>query len=103
MRRVEPERDAACRTHAATGERSPPEEVAEFAGELPSEMAGENSLTGIESVAAHHIDRASEHKPYGDMALALFEHELAGVKFLAGPVAKRFAVSIWPASSTGNS
>ena len=65
-------------------------------------MAGDRRLV-IEAIATHHVDRALEHEPDRDMALADVEDDLTRREFPQWPLAKRLAVSIWTASSTGNS
>ena len=68
----------------------------------PRPMRGDRRLV-VQAVAAHDVDRPFEHEPGRRLALAHLEDDLAWARIRApAPLAKRLAVSIWAASSTGN-
>ena len=101
MRGVERQRGAAFGAGAAGGDVCRARQLAQLAGDLPGAMHGDRGLA-LEAVAPHGLDRALEHEPGGRMALADIVERLAGANARAGPLAKRFTVSICAASSTGN-
>jgi hypothetical protein len=74
---IEAKRGATFRACAAGGERLAPGELAHLAGELAGVMGGDRSLA-VQTIAAHHINRALEHEPGWGMTLAHIEDDFAG-------------------------
>ena len=100
MRGIERDRRAALRPCPALGQHLAPRELADLAGEL-TDAVGRDRRLAIEPVAPHDVDRAPSMSQLGALRWPMANTTSPGPKSRSAPLAKRFAVSIWAALSTG--